>query len=291
MLPSDDTLAFVSRPLLGAVAFLLGAIVGSFINVVIYRLPKMMETSWRQQCQQFLGISSASAKEAMNLAFPASHCPHCQHPIAWWENIPVISYLWLRGKCSHCKCAIPFRYLSIEGLSALLSFVVVWTMGYSSATLAALFLTWVLLTLAVIDLDTQLLPDDITLPLIWLGLCLNLYHVFISLDQAVIGAISGYLVLWSVYWAFKLLTRKEGMGFGDFKLLSALGAWFGWQALPLILLLSSCVGSLVGISLMVVKKKDSQTPIPFGPYLAMAGWIYLLWGERLVHWYVSTYTH
>jgi leader peptidase (prepilin peptidase)/N-methyltransferase len=270
------------RPFIGAVVFLLGAMVGSFLNVVVYRLPKMMEHSWREQCTQLLNPETTlNAQAPFNLAFPDSHCPHCQHAIRWWENIPLLSYLALRGKCSHCKQPISLRYPLVELLSALLSTVVIWQLGLGLAGISALFLTWALIALALIDFDTQLLPDDITLPLLWAGLLLNVFAFHCSLSDAVIGAMAGYLILWSIFWLFKILTGKEGMGYGDFKLLAAFGAWLGWQALPMIILISSVVGSLIGIGLILFKGRDSQIPVPFGPYLAIAGWIVLVAGESI----------
>lgn len=278
--PLDTAWIELYRPFYGAVVFLLGAMVGSFINVVVYRLPKMMERDWHHQCSQLLALEAAAISPApFNLAFPDSHCPHCQHAIRWWENIPLFSYLCLRGKCSSCQQTISLRYPLVELLSALLSTIVVWQLGLDLVGISALFLTWALIALALIDYDTQLLPDDITLPLLWVGLLLNLFALHTSLADAVIGAMAGYLILWSIFWLFKILTGKEGMGYGDFKLLAAFGAWLGWQALPMIILLSSIVGSVIGIGLIAFKGRDSQIPIPFGPYLAIAGWIVLVAGE------------
>lgn len=271
-----------NRPVLGAAAFLLGAIVGSFLNVVSLRMPKMMERDWREQCRLLLDPEAAPATpESYNLAFPPSHCPQCHHSIEWWENIPIISYLLLRGKCSGCKTAISIRYPLIEFTSAILTVVIVWQFGLGLQSMAALLFTWILLTLAIIDFDTQYLPDDLTLPLLWLGLLLNVFSVFAPLQDAVIGAAIGYGILWSVYWAFKLVTGKEGMGYGDFKLLAALGAWAGWQSLPIIILVASCAGSIIGISLILLRNRDSQIPVPFGPYLAIAGWITLAWQDDM----------
>lgn len=271
-----------NRPFLGAVAFLLGAIVGSFLNVVSLRMPKMMERNWRDQCRQlFQPDEPAAASTPYNLAFPPSHCPKCQHAIQWWENIPVISYVILGGKCSGCKTGISIRYPLVEMGSAILSTIVVCQFGASIQGIAALFFTWTLLTLAIIDFDTQFLPDDLTLPLLWGGLLLGIFAVFADLQDAVIGAAAGYLCLWSVYWMFKWTTGKEGMGYGDFKLLAALGAWLGWQALPAIILVASCAGSVIGISLILLRNRDSQIPIPFGPYLAIAGWITMVWQDEI----------
>ena len=289
----------IDRSILGAVFILVGAMIGSFINVVCLRLPRMMKRDWYAQCCELLDLASNDVKKTspensndndlkddnFNLAVPASHCPKCKHNIRWWENIPVLSYLWLRGKCSQCKQTISLRYPIIESLSALLSLIIVLKFGLSTSCLMALLFTWSLLVLTVIDIDEQLLPDDITLPLLWLGLLANYFGLFTTLPHAIVGAMAGYLSLWSVYWLFKLLTGKEGMGYGDFKLLAALGAWLGWQALPIIIILSSVVGTIIGLSLIIFQGRDSQTPIPFGPYLAIAGWITLMWGDGILQWY------
>ena len=264
---------------IGAV-FVLGLMVGSFLNVVIYRLPLMMERDWQAQYQEYLGESPAE-EAPLSLAQPASRCPHCNHKIRFYENIPVLSYLWLRGKCSSCQAAISIRYPLIELLTGVLSAVIAWHFGFGLQAGAALLLTWALIALSMIDVDHQLLPDSITLPLLWLGLALSLFPVFADMHSSLIGAIAGYLSLWTVYQLFKLVTGKEGMGFGDFKLLAALGAWMGWQALPVIVLLSSAVGALLGGAMIVIQGRDRAQPIPFGPYLAIAGWIALLWGEQI----------
>ncbi|HEY0666128.1 MAG TPA: A24 family peptidase [Gallionella sp.] len=263
-----------------------GLMVGSFLNVVIHRLPKMLETSWHHQCAELRGEKSAPAAP-YNLMVPPSACPHCNHAISVWENIPVISYLILRGKCRGCGAAISRRYPIIESISGILSAFAAWHFGFGPAAFGALLLIWALLALAAIDFDTQLLPDDITMPLIWSGLLFNLYGVFASLSDAVIGAVAGYLALWCVYWLFKLTTGKEGMGYGDFKLLAALGAWLGWKILPLIILLSSLVGAVVGIIMIVAFKHGRNIPIPFGPYLAGGGLIALFWGETLTQSYLQ----
>lgn len=266
----------------------LGLTVGSFLNVVCLRLPKMLERDWREQCCELIGIvDSATPDTVFNLAFPASHCPQCGHTIRAWENIPVLSYLALRGKCSGCSTRISPRYPLVESLSGILSALVAWHFGFGWACGAALLLTWTLLTLAIIDFDTQLLPDDITLPLLWAGLLVANFNVFTSLQGAVLGAVGGYSILWGVYHLFKLFTGKEGMGYGDFKLLAALGAWLGWQALPLIILLSSMVGALTGIAMVIFRGRDKQLPLSFGPFLAAAGWIYLVWGDAISRWYLS----
>ncbi len=267
---------------------LLGLMVGSFLNVVIHRLPLIMERDWRDQCAEFLEQpEQAPTDEPLSLSRPRSRCPHCRHAIGALENIPVISYLWLRGKCSGCGTRISPRYPIIEIVTALLSVTVAWHFGFSWLLAGGLLLTWSLIALTMIDFDHQLLPDNITLPLLWLGLVFNLGGAYTDIDSAVIGAMAGYLSLWSIYWLFKLLTGKEGMGFGDFKLLALLGAWLGWQALPVIILLSSAVGAVIGIGLIVLRGRDRNIPIPFGPYLAIAGWIAFLWGERITQTYLQ----
>ena len=274
------------------VAGLIGATVGSFLNVVIHRLPLMMEREWRHQCDALAAETSGTpaaapaAQDTFNLAVPGSRCPHCGHNIRAWENIPILSYLLLRGKCSQCAQAISIRYPIVEAITGLLSMAVAWHFGFGWESAAALVLTWALVPLTVIDLDRQLLPDAITLPLLWLGLALSLFGIFTDPPAAIIGAMAGYLSLWSVYWGFKLLTGKEGMGFGDFKLLALFGAWLGWQMLPVVIFLSAIVGSIVGIALIALKRHDQGTPIPFGPYLAGAGWIALLWGEEISQAYL-----
>jgi leader peptidase (prepilin peptidase)/N-methyltransferase len=265
----------------------LGLCVGSFLNVVIYRLPLMMESRWRRDCCDLLEVEQEKEETPLNLATPNSHCPHCKAAIRPWQNIPVVSYLLLAGKCSNCGVGISPRYPIIELVTGLMSMALAWHFGLSVALLGAALLTWSLVALTMIDVDHQLLPDDITLPLLWLGLLFNLNATYVPLADAVLGAIAGYLVLWSIYWAFKLLTGKEGMGYGDFKLLAALGAWMGWQALPMIILLSSLVGAVCGIALMVIKSRGKEVPIPFGPYLAMAGWIALLWGDPIMAVYLA----
>jgi len=277
---------FASYPLvLLLFTFVLGLLIGSFLNVVIYRYPKMMEEDWRQQCHEFLELPPPESAQRhfaiFNLATPGSHCPHCNHAISAFENIPVLSWLLQRGKCRHCSAPISLRYPVIELVTALLSVLVVSHFGFTWAALSLLLFTWILVTLTMIDVDRQLLPDDLTLPLLWLGLVANSLGWITDLESAVFGAMGGYLTLWCVYWGFKLLTGKEGMGYGDFKLLAALGAWLGWQSLPQIILLSSFVGALVGISMMVLRGQGRDVPIPFGPYLASAGFLSLLWGEQL----------
>ena len=279
---------------------LLGLLVGSFLNVVIYRLPVMMEREWTSQCRELLNCQCGDANaeknagndkektKPFNLVLPNSHCPQCHTQLKSWDNIPVISFLLLKGQCRYCGSKISARYPIIETITALLSAYVGYHFGFNWHCGAALGLTWALITLTMIDFDHQLLPDDITLPLLWSGLLLSLFDVFTDLQSAVIGAMLGYLALWSVYWLFKMVTGKEGMGYGDFKLLAVFGAWFGWQLIPLIIILSSVVGAAVGITLIVVMGRDKNIPIPFGPYLAAAGFIAMLWGETLTNYYLKT---
>ncbi len=265
---------------------ILGLMVGSFLNVVIHRLPKMMDRGWHQQCSELRGEEPV-ATPAYNLVVPRSACPQCNHTLSAWENIPVISYLLLRGKCKGCGAPISPRYPIIEAISGILCAYAAWHFGFGLIAASAMLLIWALLALTAIDFDTQLLPDDITLPLLWLGLLLNLFGIFTNLPNAMLGAVVGYLSLWSVYWLFKLTTGKEGMGYGDFKLLAALGAWLGWQMLPLIILLSSLVGAMVGITLIIALKHGRNIPIPFGPYLAGGGLIALFWGPTLTQSYLQ----
>jgi leader peptidase (prepilin peptidase)/N-methyltransferase len=272
---------------LAAVAGLLGLCVGSFLNVVIHRLPKMMEREWQAQCAELRGEAPSTAGEPLSLARPRSRCPACGHPISALENIPLVSYLMLRGKCAGCGTGIPLRYPVVEAATGLLSAYAAWHFGPSLQAVGALLLAWALIALAAIDFDTQLLPDSITLPLLWAGLAFNLAGTYVPLEMAVLGAMAGYLSLWSVYWLFKLATGKEGMGYGDFKLLAALGAWLGWQMLPAIILLSSVVGAAVGLTLIVAMRHGRNVPIPFGPYLAAAGIIAAFWGPQITHGYLG----
>jgi leader peptidase (prepilin peptidase)/N-methyltransferase len=280
---------------------LVGLCVGSFLNVVAYRLPIMMDIAWRRDLESHSGESVAPpvARGArFDLIWPRSACPSCSAPIAAWHNIPVLSYLWLRGRCAACRAPVSKRYPIVEGLAAALGLVVAFEFGPLLdardvwLTVAALGFTWTLLALALIDFDTQLLPDSITLPLLWAGLLLALVEVdgaplFTDLRSSVLGAAAGYLSLWTVYQLFKLATGKEGMGYGDFKLLAVVGAWLGWQLLPVVILVSAAVGSIVGISLIVFGGRSRHTAIPFGPYLAAAAWIALLWGRDLMAWYAQ----
>ena len=260
--------------------------IGSFLNVVIHRLPVMLEKDWKQQCNEFLEQQIEEDTSTYNLSLPRSACPHCGHNITALENIPVISYLFLGGKCSDCKNSISIRYPIVEATTAFLSMVIAWYFGVTIEMLGALLLTWCLICLSMIDYDHKLLPDNITLPLLWLGILANINGAFVSLEDSVIGDIAGYMVLWSIFKLHNLLTKKEGMGYGDFKLLAALGAWLGWQALPIIVLMSSLVGAIIGIMLIVFRGRDRNIPIPFGPYLAIAGWITMLWGNDLTRMYL-----
>jgi leader peptidase (prepilin peptidase)/N-methyltransferase len=263
----------------------LGLLVGSFLNVVIYRLPRMMEQEWQCQCAELRG-EEALQNETISLVTPRSRCPTCGHAISALENIPIVSWLFLRGKCSACQGAIPVRYPLVEALTGLLTAFAAAHFGFGWSALGAILLIWSLIALTFIDFDTTYLPDAITLPLLWCGLLFNLGDTYADLSSAVIGAMAGYLALWLVYWGFKLLTGKEGMGYGDFKLLAALGAWLGWQMLPMIVLFSSMLGAIVGIFLIVLAKHGRQVPLPFGPYLSIAGIITFFWGDQLMQHYL-----
>lgn len=276
-----------SPTLFVALAGALGLMVGSFLNVVIHRLPRLMQHEWEVQCAELRGETLAPAP-TYNLITPRSACPHCGHRITALENIPVLSYLALRGRCSACAKPIGARYPVVEALSGILSAYAAWHFGFGTPALAALPFIWALAALTFIDLDTQMLPDSITLPLLWAGLLFNLGGAFTDLQSAVVGAAAGYLTLWSVYWLFKLVTGKEGMGYGDFKLLGAIGAWLGWKMLPVVILLSSCVGAAVGIVLVVAVRHGRNVPIPFGPYLAGGGLIALFWGQTLTRAYLGS---
>jgi leader peptidase (prepilin peptidase)/N-methyltransferase len=281
-----------STAVLLTVTALFSLLVGSFLNVVIHRLPVMMERQWRHEATEFLNaeghaLPASGGSTPYNLWAPRSACPDCGHQITALENIPLLSYLFLRGRCSECGAHIPLRYPLVEAVTALLSVAVVWHFGFSWQAAGGLLFTWALIALAVIDLRTTLLPDSITLPLLWLGLVLNLGALYTDTASSLIGAVAGYMSLWLVYHAFRLLTGKEGMGFGDFKLFALIGAWLGWQLLPLVILLSSLVGAIVGISLILFQGRDRAQPIPFGPYLAAAGFIALLWGNDIMALYLG----
>ena len=287
-----------SQAFLIIASLVLGLLVGSFLNVIIYRMPLILQRDWKRQCSEFLEIDNSLSEdkshslkhEVFNLQQPASHCPHCYHKIKPWENVPLISYIALGGKCSNCEAKISLRYPSVEFINGVLSALVAFTFGATWLTLALLIFTWSLLVLTLIDFDHQLLPDDITIPLLWLGLLVNALDLGfgVSLDDAVIGAIAGYLVLWAFYWVFKLTTNKEGMGYGDFKLLAALGAWMGWQSLLPIIILSSVVGAVSGIIMIIALGRDKSVPMPFGPYLSGAGFIMLIWGPEISTLYINS---
>jgi len=270
------------------IATVVGVLVGSFLNVVIYRLPIMMERDWKRECSEYFPEANLKTEdEVFNLVLPRSRCPECGHLIGSTENIPIISWLIQKGRCKHCSCKISKRYPFIELLTGILSFTVAYFIPFGWPLLFALLFTWVLVSLTFIDFDTMLLPDQLTLPLLWFGLLININESFIGLTDAVLGAAFGYLSLWSIYWIFKLVTGKEGMGYGDFKLLAALGAWFGWQALPLVILISSLAGAIIGIGVIVASKDKKSKPMPFGPYLAIAGWVYLVYGDVINQFYYS----
>lgn len=283
---TDSLIIAMAEPLLLVpVALVLGLVVGSFLNVVIYRLPVMMERGWHRDCAALAGKETAPG-ERFDLVLPRSRCPHCGHMVSALDNIPVLSYLLLRGRCRACGAHISLRYPLVEMLTAILTMVTVLHFGLTWQALFAVLLTWALIALSFIDFDKQLLPDSITLPMLWLGLLLSLFHLYTDAHASIVGAVAGYLSLWSIYHLFRLLTGKEGMGYGDFKLFALFGAWLGWQSLPLIILLSSAVGAFIGLSLILFRGRDRNIPIPFGPYLAIAGWIALLWGEQLTAWYL-----
>ena len=277
-----------SPAVFATVVAILGLLIGSFLNVVIYRLPILLERTWSQQCQELLDLDTPDSGEQrpFNLVRPASSCPKCGHRIRAIENIPVISYLFLKGRCAACSERIPVRYPLIELATAIASVITALHFGFSLQAAAALGFTWAIIPLCIIDYDRQLLPDNITLPLLWAGLALSLWGVFVDTHASIIGALAGYLSLWSIYHLFKLATGKEGMGYGDFKLLAAIGAWVGWQALPVVILFSSIVGAATGILLILLKGRERSQPIPFGPFLACAGWITLLWGQDIISYYL-----
>lgn len=290
-----------NAPAFYGVVALISLMVGSFLNVVIHRLPIMMERSWREGMEEFTTVTDESAAssttdstavvdataepEPFNLAVPRSRCPECGAEIKAWQNIPVISYLLLRGKCSNCQAPISVRYPIVEFVTMVLSLIVAWHFGPTPQAVLGIIVTWFFVSMTMIDIDHQLLPDSLTLPLMWIGLLAALSPVFTDLQSAVVGAAAGYMVLWLVYQLFRIVTGKEGMGYGDFKLLAAIGALLGWQALPVVILLSSLVGAVVGVGLIAITGRDRNIPIPFGPYLAAAGWIAMLWGDGLSQWY------
>ncbi|KXF80086.1 prepilin peptidase [Enterovibrio coralii] len=282
---------FDSLNLFVVFASVFGLIVGSFLNVVIYRLPKMMEIRWQQECHDcFPEEIAAPDGQVFNLSLPRSHCPNCQKQVNAIDNVPVLSWLILGGKCRNCKTPVSKRYPLVELLTAMLTGVTAFTLTGSYWSLAVIFATFVLIALCFIDIDTMLLPDQMTLPLMWAGMLLAVMGISpVSLQDSVIGAMAGYLSLWSVFQLFKLLTGKEGMGYGDFKLLAALGAWLGWQALPMVILLASFIGAVGGIIMIRINGSDKETPFSFGPYLAIAGWIGLLWGDKIINWYLTSY--
>jgi len=282
-----ELFAGLSAPAHISLAVLLGLMVGSFLNVVIFRYPKMLQFQWTAQSHEWINQKPYTEAEPPTLSSPASHCGHCKAKIRAWQNIPLLSWLLLRGKCANCNAAISIRYPLVELLTGLLSGYVMYHFGWSLQTAFGLVFTWVLIALTFIDFDHKLLPDDIVLPTLWLGLALSLVPVFADVRSALIGAIVGYLVFWIVYQLFKILTGKEGMGHGDFKLMALLGAWLGWEFIPQIVLVSTLAGSIIGISLMVFKKANRDLAIPFGPYIAIAGWVALIWGQQINALYFS----
>lgn len=261
--------------------FIVGLMAGSFLNVVIHRLPRMLDREWRQQCAGSVGETVDVSLQPFNLVLPRSACPHCGHKITALENIPVAGYVVLGGRCSQCRASISVRYPAVEVLTGFISGFAAWHFGYGPAAFAAMAFIWALIALAFIDMETQLLPNDITFPMLWGGLLVNLSDGFTDIRSAIIGAVAGYLILWSVYWCFKLVTGKEGMGYGDFKLLAVIGAWLGWQMLPLVILFSSVAGSMAGVGLIIMANHGRHIPVPFGPYLAGGGLIALFWGNQI----------
>jgi leader peptidase (prepilin peptidase)/N-methyltransferase len=287
---------FLSSPLsFVATVFLLSLVIGSFLNVVIYRLPIMMEREWRAQCKELAETEATEIPHGrFDIVFPRSRCTSCGAQITALQNIPILSYLILGGKCGNCAAVISKRYPIVEALTAIMTAIVAWRFGFGWESAAAILLTWALIAVSVIDIDHQIIPDSISLPFVWIGLMLSLFHppagadvLFVEPETAIVGALAGYLSLWTVYQLFKLITGKEGMGYGDFKLLAVLGAWLGWQMLPLIILLSAVVGAAVGIAMIIVRRHDRNIPIPFGPYIAAAGWIAMLYGEQIVSSYLD----
>lgn len=264
---------------------ILSLFIGSFLNVVIYRLPRMMERNWSEECRIYLGLKPHSDTEKLNLCLPFSHCPECKKNIRPWHNIPIFSYLWLRGKCAYCKAKISIRYPLVEALTCLMSVYVAWKFGFSWQTFAALLFTWISIALTFIDIDHHLLPDQLTLSLLWLGLLFSIFALFCHSHDAIIGAIAGYLIFAATQYIFQHVTGKTGMGQGDYKYLAAFGGFLGWQLLPLIILLASFSGVIFTVTQMVIKRNFKSVPLPFGPYLALAGWVALLWGNEIMHYY------
>jgi leader peptidase (prepilin peptidase) / N-methyltransferase len=266
-----------------------GLMVGSFLNVVIYRLPIMLKREWEQECLEYLKQNSSIKYKIFNLFTPRSHCPKCETPIAWWQNIPIISYIFLLGKCNYCNNVIHWRYPIIELVSCITSLTVAINFGFTAQTLALLILTWSLIVAIFIDLDHQLLPDNITLPLIWFGLLINSHETFTTAENAIIGAIAGYIFLWLIAYIFKLIRKVDGMGHGDFKLLAVFGAWLGWQLLPIILFVAALIGGIISIILVFREKGSFKKPIAFGPYLAIAGWLSFFYGQAAIDWYLRIF--
>lgn len=264
-----------------------GLFIGSFLNVVVYRLPRMMERSWGEECRIYLGLKPHAETEKLNLVLPFSHCPACKKTIKPWQNIPIVSYLWLRGKCANCKAKISIRYPLIEAITCLMSLYIAWRFGISWATVSALIFTWIIIALTFIDLDHHLLPDQLTLLLLWIGLFSSLSNIFCNSQDAILGAIAGYLIFAFTQWVFEWATGKNGMGQGDVKFLAALGAYLGWQMLPLIILLASISGIIFALTHMIIKKQYKSVPLPFGPYLAVAGWVALTWGSDIMQLYFN----
>jgi leader peptidase (prepilin peptidase)/N-methyltransferase len=266
---------------------ILSLFIGSFLNVVIYRLPRMMQQSWSEECRIYLGLKPHVETEKLGLSLPFSHCPRCKKSIRPWHNFPLLSFLWLKGRCAHCKAHISIRYPLVEGLTCLVSVYVAWKFGISWQTFAALIFSWICICLTFIDIDFHLLPDQLTLSLLWAGLFFSIFNLFTPCGDAILGAMAGYLIFAATQWIFGLIMHKTGMGQGDYKLLAALGAYLGWQMLPLIILLSSLSGLIFALTHMVIRKDFKSTPLPFGPYLAIAGWIALLWGDEIINYYLQ----
>ncbi len=286
-----DTIYFftVNPDIFLIVVAILSLFIGSFLNVVIYRLPRMMEQNWGEECRLYLGLKPHTDAEKLNLCLPFSHCPRCKSTIRPWHNIPLFSYLWLRGRCANCSAHISLRYPFVEVLTCLVSVYVAWRFGCTWQTLAALFLTWICLCLTFIDLDYHLLPDQLTLLLLWLGLFFSLFNIFCDSHTAIIGAIAGYLIFAITQWVFGFITGKTGMGQGDYKFLAAFGGTLGWQMLPLIILLASLSGVIFALTHMAIKRRFKSIPLPFGPYLAIAGWVALIWGNEIMQYYLNVF--